>query len=81
MNVDAINAIRSAAELPPHWFAEWGERAAIREYDGCQSRTRAEVAALAEIKERMKRNTDVQDNESARSDAGRCRDDVGGLPR
>lgn len=71
MNVEAINAIRSAADLPPHWFAEWGERAAIREYDGCQSRTRAEVASLTEIKERMKRDTDVENQKPAQPGAGR----------
>ena len=41
------------ADLPADWRVEWEERAAIREYDGGQTREHAEAEALREIIDRM----------------------------
>jgi len=43
----------TVADLPSDWRIEFEERAAIREYDGGQSRERAEADALREIIARM----------------------------
>ena len=45
----------SPAELPDDWRLLWEERAAIIEYDGGQPRARAELLALKEIKEAMRK--------------------------
>lgn len=42
------------ADLPPEWVEEYGERAAILEYDGGLTRKDAETQALDEIQERRK---------------------------
>jgi hypothetical protein len=42
-------------DLSPDWRAQWGERAAIMEYDGKLPRERAEEEALAHIIEQMRR--------------------------
>lgn len=46
--------IGCADESPEQWRERFEERAAIREYDGGQSREMAEEAALAETRERMR---------------------------
>ena len=43
-----------AEELPERWREWYEERAAIREFDGGQTRKVAEVEALTEIVQRMK---------------------------
>lgn len=53
-NKYAVLMALSVVRLPLDWRATWEERAAIREYEGGQSRDRAEVDALAEIHEAMR---------------------------
>ncbi len=48
----AIAAI-TPDDLPPEWHFVWDERAAIMEYEAGLPRERAEVLALAEIRQRM----------------------------
>lgn len=45
---------KSPADLPEGWREEWGERSAIREYDGGQHREHAEAEAFCEILQRMR---------------------------
>ena len=40
-------------DLPEDWYEEWGERAAIREFDGGQAKEHAEAEAFTEILARM----------------------------
>ena len=47
--------IQGPEDLPADWRIDWEERAAIREYDGGQSREHAEAEALREIIAQMRR--------------------------
>jgi hypothetical protein len=44
-----MNPPRTPADLPPEWRARYEERAAIMEFDGGQTRDRAEAAAFQDI--------------------------------
>ena len=52
---DVGGVVSSPGDLPMDWRIEFEERAAILEYDGCLSREMADVQALQEILERMRR--------------------------
>ena len=51
---------RTAADLSADWHFAWDERAAIMEYDGGLSREQAEVHALLDILEQMRRAGDAE---------------------
>ncbi len=51
---DARVRYQTPDDLPEDWREEWGERAAVREYDGGQHREHAEAEAFCEILERMR---------------------------
>ena len=42
-------------DLPEEWYEEWGERAAIRQFDGGQAKEHAEAEAFTEILARMRK--------------------------
>lgn len=46
-------------KLPGDWRVWWEERAAIREYDGCMPRERAEALAFDEVLRLMARSNDT----------------------
>ncbi len=46
--------IEQPEDLPAEWWVEWGERAAVRQFDGMQAREHAEAEALTEIIARMR---------------------------
>lgn len=50
---------KTPSDLPWDLQEEWGERAAIREYDGGQSREEAETQAFIEILARIKEKQDA----------------------
>lgn len=54
MTVADWTKYKSPDDLPWDLKEEWGERAAIREYDGMEDRKTAETQAFIEILERMK---------------------------
>jgi hypothetical protein len=51
-NVQVSPLPRSPVDLPMDWQIDWEERAAIREYDGGQSREEADKHAFSEILDR-----------------------------
>lgn len=50
--------ITDPGDLPSDWRIEWEERAAVREYDGGQTREHAEAEAFSEIVARMRAATE-----------------------
>ena len=46
--------IAQPEDLPEDWYEEWGERAAIRQFDVGQAKEHAEAEAFTEILARMR---------------------------
>lgn len=51
---ESIGTMKTPADLPAYWREHYEERAAIREYEGGQSRDQAEAEALRETIDLMK---------------------------
>ena len=58
---DPVAAIASPNDLPGDWRIEWEERAAIREYEGGQTREHAEAEAFTEVLYRMRAANSISD--------------------